>query len=114
LSSENDFIDHILVQYLDLSRFSGPEQFFQRRAVARILKIGIEGIFYEIEKGGKKGETQLFGVLFVSVRQLGHKTEDIFGPYRRQFRVSELFLEVAEDEFMVPDRVFFSDSSSGN
>jgi hypothetical protein len=67
LGSENDFINNILFQYLELGNFPGPEKFSQYGIVARILKIGIKRIFYEIEKSGEKRKTQFLWIWFGSV-----------------------------------------------
>ena len=55
--SEDDFIDDVFFNYFELSRLPCPEKLSEGRIITRILKIGLNRIFDEIEKGTQEGES---------------------------------------------------------
>ena len=67
----------------------------------------VDGIFNEIEKGRQECKPKLFGVLFGTIGDRGHKIQDVFRCDGGKVNVTEMVLEVAKDELIVPQRIFF-------
>ena len=49
-----DFINHVLVENLDLIRFPSPGQFLQSWTVERVLEVGIKAFFTKLIKAERR------------------------------------------------------------
>lgn len=95
------------VQDLELCRLACPEQFAERWIVTGVLDSRVEGVFDEIEKDPQEGESEILGILLGTVRNRGHKRQDVLGCDRGQLYITKMALEVAENELIISERIFF-------
>jgi hypothetical protein len=107
LGFENDFINDILFQDLELEIFSGPEKFSQYGIIARIVKLRIKRIFYEIEKSGEKRKTQFLVFCLAPSEILDMKSKISSDVIDDKSLSPKFFFEVVKDEFIVSQSIFF-------
>ena len=110
---ENDFINNLFFQDIPWDRFRFFEYLSQDWCIAGILKCRIEWIFDEIEECWKEGVTEPFGGLFVPFGEFGEKRQNCLLCDRPYIAFTVLFTKFGNNQFIVPHRVFFSNSSCG-
>ena len=106
--SENDLINYVLLDDFPLLGALVLEDFFQNWCVARVLDLKINGVADVIEKGFKTGVAVTFGGLFGAFGESGQKGEDLILGDRLDIPVTKLVPEASEKEFIILQRIFFS------
>ena len=114
LCPEDDLVDGFF--FHDFPGY-GPavfEHLPKHRRITGILEPLGARVYHECEKRTKKREAESFGGLLGSLGQVTQEGQDLLRGRRFQFPVTKLDGKCGEKVEVVPERVFFSNSSCGN
>ena len=68
----------------------------------------------QLKTAARRMNRNFFVFCSVPSDTLDMKSQNVLGCDGRKLYVSEMVLKIAEDEFIIPQRIFFSHSAAGN
>jgi len=113
-SPEDDLIDGFFLHYLPGHGSVVLEDLSKHRGITGICEPLGTRVYDEGEEGTKKGKAESLGGLFESLSEVAQEGEDLLRGKGFRFPVTKLGRKLGEKVDVIPERVFFSNSSCGN